>query len=204
MGGDDLFKKKKALSRKVNTRSPRKILIVCEGEKTETNYFKAFPANPEIYDSVDVVGEGYNTVSLINSAIKLKDKAEKQKTPYIEVWCVFDKDSFSTENFNNALELARKNDIKCAYSIEAFEIWYVLHFNFCDTGICRTQYEHMLKKLLKEPYKKNDPDMYKKLKKNQKTAIQNAKNLYTRQKDNHISTQNPITTVYKLVERLNQ
>lgn len=46
--------------------------------------------------------------------------------------------------------------------------------------------------------------MYKKLRKNQKTAIQNAKKLYARQKDNPISDQNPITTVYKLVERLNQ
>lgn len=101
MGTDDLFKKKKALSRKKETRLPRKILIVCEGEKTEPNYFKAFPISPEI-GGLDVVGEGYNTVSLINKAIELKKKAEKEKTPYIEVWCAFDKDSFPDKNFNDA------------------------------------------------------------------------------------------------------
>lgn len=62
----------------------------------------------------------------------------------------------------------------------------------------------MLKKSLEKSYKKNDTKMYEKLLAHQEAAIQNAKKLYARQKNNHISAQNPITTVYKLVERLNQ
>ena len=33
----------------------RKILIVCEGEKTEPSYFKKFPEKPEVFDVLDVI-----------------------------------------------------------------------------------------------------------------------------------------------------
>jgi hypothetical protein len=55
----------KSLSRREKVRKLRRILIVCEGEKTEPNYFKGFQTNPEVYDSIDIHGTGYNTVSLI-------------------------------------------------------------------------------------------------------------------------------------------
>jgi hypothetical protein len=75
MGSDELFKKRKAaLTRVQNTRKLRRILIVCEGEKTESNYFKAFPGNPEVYDRLDVQGTGYNTTSLIK---KVAEQAQR-------------------------------------------------------------------------------------------------------------------------------
>ena len=72
MGHDKNFHKQKLLTRLENTRKLRRFLIVCEGEKTEPNYFRKFPKNPEVYDSIDIRGTGYNTVSLINEAIRLK------------------------------------------------------------------------------------------------------------------------------------
>jgi hypothetical protein len=102
MGHDEFFRKRKALTRLQNTRTLRRILIVCEGEKTEPNYFRKFPENPEVYDRIDIHGTGYNTVSLVNEAIRLKNEALKKREPYIEVWCVFDKDDFSTEHFIQA------------------------------------------------------------------------------------------------------
>jgi len=58
MGSDDLFRKRKAaLERKVREREQRRILIVCEGEKTEPNYFKSFPENPEVFDALDIRGK---------------------------------------------------------------------------------------------------------------------------------------------------
>jgi hypothetical protein len=82
MGHDKLFQKRKAvLTRLQNTRKLRRILIVCEGEKTEPNYFRKFPANPEVYDGIDVYGTGYNTVSLINEAIRIKKLALKKRNP---------------------------------------------------------------------------------------------------------------------------
>jgi hypothetical protein len=203
MAGDKIFQKRKAaLTRQQNIRPLRRFLIVCEGEKTEPNYFKAFPENPEVYDAIDIHGTGYNTVSLVNEAIRLKTKARDEKKPYIDVWCVFDKDSFSVEQFSNAIVLAKSNQIRCAYSIEAFELWYLLHFNYYDSALSREQYKEKLSELLKRTYQKNDPGMFKILEKKRAEAIRNAYKLYNRQSNLALKEQNPITTVFQLVERL--
>jgi hypothetical protein len=190
------------LTRLENNRNLRRFLIVCEGEKTEPNYFRKFPENPEVYDRIDIYGTGYNTISLVNEAIRLKLEAQKRKEPYIEVWCVFDKDDFPIDQFKNAIILAGKNQIKCAYSIEAFELWYMLHFNFYDTALSRNQYKEKLSELLEKEYVKNDEGMYQLLKKRKNIAMQNARKLYILQHNRAFAEQNPITTVFKLVERL--
>jgi hypothetical protein len=203
MTGNKLFQKtKNELSHRQNIRPLRRFLIVCEGEKTEPNYFKAFPENPEVYDVIDIYGTGYNTVSLVNEAIRLKNNAQNNKTPYIEAWCVFDQDSFPTEQFGRAISLAASNKIRCAYSIEAFELWYLLHFHYYDSALSREQYKEKLSQLLKKPYLKNDPGMYNLLKGKQFAAIQNAYRLYLRQYNVSLKNRNPVTTVFDLVERL--
>ena len=194
--------KPRSLSRIENIRKLRRILVVCEGEKTEPNYFKSFPENPEVYDNIDIRGTGYNTVSLINEAIGIRNEAQKRREPYIEVWCVFDLDDFPVQQFQDAITLAKKNQIKCAYSIEAFELWYLLHFNYYDAALSRDQYKEKLTALLGKTYQKNNNGMYKVLQKRLKTAIKNAGKLYTTQYTRPLLEQNPITTVFRLVERL--
>jgi hypothetical protein len=152
MGHDKFFQKKKALTRKQNTRQVRRMLIVCEGEKTEPNYFRAFPENPQVCDTIDIQGLGYNTASLVNEAIQLKQEAKQKAQPYSEIWCVFDKDSFSDNSFETAINLAQKNQIRCVYSIEAFEIWYLLHFSYIDAALSRSQYADKLTAVLKKAY----------------------------------------------------
>jgi hypothetical protein len=203
MGHDKLFQKRAAeLRRLESTRQPRIILIVCEGSKTEPNYFKAFPENHRVYDEIDIHGTGYNTVSLVRKAIQLRNEAQKNRKPYQEVWCVFDRDSFPWEFFCEAITLAKHEKIRCAYSIEAFEIWYLLHFNYCDTALSRTQYKEKLTAALGTKYLKNDTQMYERLKNRQNEAIQNAKKLHAFQGNKTISNQDPITTVFELVEKL--
>jgi len=190
------------LTRRENIRKLRRILIVCEGEKTEPNYFKKFPANPEVYDQIDIHGTGYNTISLVKEAVRLKNEALRKREPYIEVWCVFDKDDFPFANVRDAIVLANENQIKCAYSIEAFELWYMLHFNYYDSALSRKQYKEKLSQLLERTYQKNDDEMYKLLSRRQSTAIQNARRLYMQQYKKPFTEKNPITTVFLLVERL--
>jgi hypothetical protein len=202
MGYDKFFHKRKTLTRLEKTRDLRRFLIVCEGEKTEPNYFREFPDNPEVYDRIDIYGTGYNTISLVNEAIRLKEEARNRKKPYIEVWCVFDKDDFSDEQFKKAIMLAEQNQIKCAYSIEAFELWYLLHFHFYDAALSRKQYKKKLTELLKKNYRKNDEAMYKILQNRQYSAICNAQKLYIIQYKRPLAEQNPITTIFRLVERL--
>jgi RloB-like protein len=60
--------------RKVNTREIRqRFLIVCEGEKTEPNYFKRFRV-PKLV--IDIEGLGKNPSNLVQSARSLKDQEE--------------------------------------------------------------------------------------------------------------------------------
>ena len=61
------------LGRNTGTRGdPKKrILIVCEGEKTEPNYFEAFRVTSAV---VKVIGLGQNTKRLVISAINLSTR----------------------------------------------------------------------------------------------------------------------------------
>lgn len=195
-------------NRPVNTREiPQRFLIVCEGEKTEPNYFRNFRVPKEVID-IDIRGAAYNTVSLVNKTIKIKEK----ENDYDQVWCVFDKDDFPPQNFDQAIKLAKQHDIQVAYSNEAFEIWYILHFCYRDTAMSRQDYQNALTEQLKnagllnqkEQYKKNRDDMYEKLKALQPTAIKNAIKLLNQYSPANPAYDNPSTTVHLLVEQLNR
>lgn len=175
----------------------KNFLIVCEGEKTEPEYFTSFRVPKTI---LDIHGLGANTESLVRETIRIRDS---DSTIYNEVWCVFDRDSFPIENFNNALMLAKNNNINVAYSNEAFEIWYLLHFYYHDAATSRTQYESMLTHRLGFQYKKNDPKIYDHLIPSQANAIKNAKRLISSYSSHRPGHDNPSTTVYELVEKLN-
>lgn len=180
---------------KKNTR--KKILIVCEGERTEPQYFQSFRVASLV---CDIRGEGSNTVSLVKEAKKIYDKGD-----YQEVWCVFDRDSFPKTNVLAALKLATKHGFKVAFSNESFELWYVLHFEYLDTKITRSQYCKKLTKLLGYKYSKSDEKIYKTLLELQSTAIKNAKTLYAnvRTPGSCAVDNGPSTTVHDLVARLN-
>lgn len=194
-----LLKQKSYMDRQID-RIPirQRFLIVCEGEKTEPNYFNKFPIPKSV---VVVLGTGANTDSLIMEAIKLREQAEQE---YDQVWCVFDKDSFPARNFNRAFELANNNQIKTAYSNEAFELWYVLHFCYLDNAISRHQYSKILSRELKHKYIKKSETIYSELLSKQVTAIRNAKSLYSQYKTKNPAKDKPSTTVHLLVEELNK
>lgn len=175
----------------------QRFLIVCEGEKTEPKYFQGFPIPPD--SIVDVRGVGMNTASLVREALRLRAQGN-----YDQVWVVFDRDSFPVENFNVALVLARQNKIKVAYSNEAFELWYILHFVYLDTGVSRDDYCERLGNFLGHPYIKKDPRTYNELLERQATAIRNAERLLSEYKPANPAMDKPSTTVHLLVKALNQ
>jgi len=183
------------------------ILIVREGERTEPNYFDQFEVTNI---TIDPRGIGDNTIRLVKYAIN-----ESKRNDYDQVWCVFDKDSFPKDNFNNAVQLAQNNDFGIAYSNESFELWYILHFEYLNSQITRDQYIKKLNNIFKskkdegfpDSYKKNDPNIYRILKPYQHVALKNAQNLSNNYESELIpssATQCPVTYVYKLVEELNR
>lgn len=181
----------------------QRFLIVCEGEQTEPNYFLKFPIPKD--SVVRVEGVGANTEYLVRTAIMLRAESwEQNQIRYDQVWCVFDRDSFEAYHFNQALDLAKKNQIEVAYSNEAFELWYVLHFQYLDTGITREDYIKCLSLELKRKYEKNDPNIYDELLPRQQTAIQFAKTLLNQYQPKNPEKDKPSTTVHILVEKLNE
>lgn len=178
-------------------RSPvRKVLIVCEGAKTEPNYFRAFRVASQV---CDIQGTGHNTLSLVKEAVRLTELSN-----YRETWCVFDRDSFSESAVRAAFKLASQHKFKIAYSNECFELWYLLHFKYLDTEINRGQYFKQLKAELGK-YEKNSAQMYDMLLSNQDTAIRNADKLVTTHSSKgDICGCKPYTSVHDLVKRLNQ
>lgn len=186
----------------------RRFLIVCEGEKTEPNYFQAFGEHlPKRLVELKIFGAGTNTLSLIRQAQGLRDERMNGDYPYDEVWVVFDRDSFPPDDFDNAIHMAETDEIKCAWSNEAFELWYILHFEYRTTSMPRADYQAKLTQLLSRKYQKNSVDMYQQLAKNgnQAQAIIWAHRLHKEDHDGKPpSRANPCTTVYQLVEELNR
>lgn len=186
-------------------RPRRRLLICCEDSKSSADYFNSFPIDAKRIE-VLVEGTGSNTDSLIQVAIDTRDKAVNKKTPYSEVWCVFDRDSFPINNYSRAFDLARAHKIKTAWTNEAFELWYLLHFDYVDAAISRKDYaDKLLKKGLQ--YDKADRSMYDKMRDKQDTAIRNAKKLeayWNGTKCKAPERENPSTNVHELVEHLNE
>ena len=196
------WKKHRAVERKIAVRDKRsRILIVCEGAKTEPNYFKAFRVTS---CEVHVVGEGRNTADLVKSAKQKSDEAQRNKEPYDQVWCVFDKDCFSAEQFNAAVNMAKHYGFYAAWSNEAFELWYVLHFEYLSSSIPRVQYCQKLTDCFGRRYQKNACDMYETLLAKQRQAIKYAEKLCGSFRGKTPAASNPCTTVHRLVEELNK
>lgn len=101
--------------------------------------------------------------------------------------------------------MARARGFEVAYSNEAFELWYILHFEYLQSGISRNEYKKKLTKYLDVKYKKNDLTMYERLLSKQSKAVQNAKSLLMYYgADHNPEKDNPSTTVHLLVQQLNQ
>ena len=174
----------------------QRFLIVCEGSKTEPNYFKQFRVPTLI---IQVEGTGMNTLSLVNEALRLREAGE-----YDQVWCVFDKDDFPIDQFENAIQRATDNGMRVAYSNQSFELWYVLHFEYLHAAMDRKAYMRKLNGHLGSEYKKNDPNMYRNLNRKKDDAIRNAQRLLKEYQPCHPGIDDPCTTVHELVIALQE
>ncbi len=186
--------------------------IYCEGQNTEPEYFKSFPITTEY--KVETIGLGRSRSALVKKVIQLEAKIT-EKDPDCEIWLVFDKDERGIPkdilDFNKAIQLAYNHSFKVAYSNDAFELWFVLHFKYTDTDALRYDYYEYLSDTLGCNYEKNGKNkdftkkLYAQLLNKQATAIQNAKKLH----QNHLNTKKysdkkPYTSIYELVEELNK
>lgn len=223
MGTDELFQKRKGIRKKrkesIKRVSPYRYLILCEGKKTEPNYFRGikrkieekFKNKVDVKDiplTIDIEGTGRNTGSLVDFALRTSSLAE---IPYGHVWVVFDRDDFTDEQFNNSIIKASDNGLKIAWSNESIELWFLLHFEYLNSAINRNQYIEKLSNYFikynvnRGKYEKNLEEIYDILYEigDINFAISNSKKLCETYSENFTdASKNPCTTVYLLVEEL--
>lgn len=216
MGSEDLHHKRKAkvankLKRnKAKRASYQKVLIVCEGEKTEPNYFtdlidfyKLNTANVKTDGSC-----GSSPCSVFERAIELWDKENKKGDPYDKVYCVFDKDTHTTyDSTIKKIKAQKPKDIfYVSQSIPCFEYWLLLHYQYTTKpyeslpgSSCANQVLIDLKSFFPE-YKKGNTKVFSDLFGQLEFAKANATRALTTAKAN--KTDSPSTFIHKLVDYL--
>lgn len=117
--------KRKNLSKRMYS----SVLIVCEGQNTEINYFKGLISRLGIQTNVDVktTVRGSSPDNVLNSARKVYCK----NNDYDYVFCVFDKDRHDKyQETLDALQTKAFQKYKAANSVPCFEFWLLLHHKF--------------------------------------------------------------------------
>jgi hypothetical protein len=121
--------------RKGVTREPYlKVLIVCEGSKTEPNYFEEIREYYELNTAnVEITGEcGSNPMSVVSCARALYKKHKDMQVPFDKVYCVIDRDAHT--DYRSAKETVRQltphNVYKIIDSVPSFEFWLLLHHEY--------------------------------------------------------------------------
>ena len=224
MGNDNLHIRRTAERRKrqenIKKQKSSNWLIVCEGTKTEPNYFKKAieDVNKKIDDAyklkVKIVGKAMSTTSLVKAA-DLQVKIDKYATtivPYGKIFVVFDKDSFDSKNFDEAIKMCIDNGYIPLWSNQAIEFWFLLHFHYICSKMSRTEYakklnEYFKKKGLKNyKYKKNDDKIYNLLCKygSLEDARKNAKKISDGHQKDKPSLSESCTQVYKFFDEIDE
>ena len=213
MGTVNLFHKRKGrkaelLRRRRAMKAPYDvILIVCEGEKTEPNYFTELKKALRLSNAnVRICGRGSDPLSVVDFAIE----TFRQEQEFDRVYCVFDRDRHT--RYNEALDRVRRtrlgkgSKILAIPSIPCFEFWLLLHFVYTTRpfdappgdSICSRVIEELKKYL--PAYKKGDQDIFDTIQDKLDNAITNARKV--EQFHQTSGTDNPSTLVHSMVEYL--
>ena len=222
MGTDELFHKRRIRRerefdrlRKIRS-SNEVVLIICEGEKTEPNYFKGLRAILRLNKENVVIHDrrsGSDPQSLVNSAEEeyLKDlKRDPEKQGYDQVFVVFDKDTHGT--YNDALQkmagLSKKHKgkFKAIVSVPCFEFWLLLHFEYTSRPYVASGKNSPCDNVIRDlrayipGYAKGSADVFGTTYPRVDEAIKHAERLEKGQEK--AGTDNPSTKVHRLVEYL--
>ena len=185
-------------------------LIVTEGTQTEPQYFEGLKNNINRKQlnriQLEIKGTGNNTVKLFYAA---KNMVKKSPNGYSHVWLVYDRDDFSSENFNKVQALCdhenEKSDTEyhAIWSNECIELWFLLHFSYMHSNIHRTEYFPKLSAFLGEngEYKKNRSDIFEILLPHLDDAIKNARKLESLNEGKTPSKSAPGTKVHIMMEK---
>ncbi len=216
MGSEDLFHKRKAragaaLQRQKHERARNKrYLIVCEGTKTEPQYFRELLVDLRIRPQVVRIApnEGVSPDRVVAHAAELYKDDATGGDAYDTVYYVFDRDRHTT--FEAAVQ--RTKDLSAAgqpfvaiTSTPCFEFWLLLHFGSTDQPFHaagrKSMGDQVVSALKAKPglakYGKGQKGMYASLKEKMGDALTHAAQL--RRHGEATGSVNPATDLDQLV-----
>lgn len=216
MGSDDLFHKRKARSREaLKQRHHRraqyaKVLIVCEGGKTEPNYFNEL-RNHYRLEATNVVisGDcGSDPMSVYEAAKEQYATHRGAGDAFDRVYCVFDQDIHA--GYQQALDAIARvrpgGTWQAITSVPCFEYWILLHFNYTTQPFRAAGRYSGCEQVIRElqnylpNYSKGQEGMFEQLRGQLDFAIANAQRALLHARASR--TDNPTTLVHELAEAL--
>lgn len=190
-----------ALRRQPGRRQPlKRLVIVCEGEKTEPLYFEAL-RNEQRLSSIDIkiVKSRSAPTYIVQEGIRQKKELDDERD---EVWCVFDAECRAAEApFQQAVAASRSHGLELAVSNPAFEYWYILHF-VCTDRPFGTADECFRELQAHLPGYDEARPVFDELKKRLADALANADRLRRNASDSWQTFPNPSTGVDVLVHSI--
>lgn len=216
MGSDKLFNRRKPkasrqLARRKAIHKPHsKILIVCEGKKTEPNYFTELRDYYRLNSTfITITGDcGSSPISVIQQAKALYDQSRDANDTFDLVYCVIDKDCH--QSYGQAIDkiqaLKPKNTFILINSVPCFEYWLLLHFKYTTAPYAtlpkNTPADQVLNDLKKEfsNYAKGSRGVFTQLLNRLEQAILHGKKALQEAEDNGVDM--PSTRVHILIEFL--
>ena len=106
-----------------------RVLIVCEGKRTEPLYFGDLADRYRLSTAnFKVVGSGADPKTVVREAKEQLSNENGLGENFDRVYCVFDRDEHAT--FLEACDGARASGLMLAISWPCFEFWLRLHFDF--------------------------------------------------------------------------
>lgn len=208
MGSDNLFHKRKAraakdLKRKnASKETYDRVLIICEGTKTEPIYFNSLISDLELSLANVKIFPSPDTCPLKLAMFALECNIDDD---FDRVYCVIDRDKHA--KYQDAMRFINNNGrLTLANSVPCFEYWLLLHYNFSTApfygNATLTPGEEAVAALQRYMgnYEKGSRDIYKLVKNSTEFAIANAK----RANEAAIATctDNPTTKIGELVQYL--
>ncbi len=114
-----------------------RVLIVCEGSKSEPVYFSEIRSRYRLSAAnVAVVHKGSAPITVVKTALDRQKRERDLGEKYDIVACVFDRDEHAT--FDDACALANARKLKLARSWPCFEFWLLLHFGYTRKPYARS------------------------------------------------------------------
>ena len=165
------------LIRKPAIREERQcILIVCEGEKTECNYFRRLRKELRLASvDIEVKHRGSAAFRAVEYARELKgNRANSLFSDYDKTWCVVDVECPPQKSLDKAVIHAKNYQIDLIMSNPCFEYWLLLHFEKTSSHMTAKKTLQRLKKHL-PGYSKSDDDWFRVVHQETEEAIKRAK-----------------------------